>query len=524
MKTRLFNISLILAALLSFSSCLDETPYGTYSNQTFYKTVADAESALCYAYVPLNYVDYLGRFLFYLGDVPTNQYKSYGKADESPAFQWDITPTSDEVIYFFKNAYVSLARANSVYDNVQKMENISESNRNRILGEARFLRAFNHFMLVINYGEVPLRKKTVSTTSDSFTDFASIQSVYEFIIEELVEATNLLRVNRCQGRVDLVAAQALLSRVYLYLASSKDYGSPGYEWVEDADEMYAMSAFYANEVLTKQSEYALDPDLANVYDVDHQADGKEHIFITSMNREASGMEGTFSQLPQMFGIQTGQVLYISKKLDGNVNLADEPGKESPDVVKYLNYETCYEVMRVDNDFRDTYEDADLRKKLMVTTIYNADGSPKCQYDPGNMSSTDILESKFFYPFCRKYTDPKSNATRTSANLYLIRFAEVALNFAEAEGPTAEGYKWLNAVRTRAGLQPYEVDTAMSPQVFRELVIEDRIKELAFEGHGLYDLRRLNRVNEAYITNKSFKPSYAYFYPKPQRELDLNPQQ
>ena len=148
---------------------------------------------------------------------------------------------------------------------------------------------------------------------------------------------------------------------------------------------------------------------------------------------------------------------------------------------------------------------------------------KCQYDPANISSSDILERKFFYPFCRKYTDPKSNATRTSANLYFIRFAEVALNYAEAAGPTADGYKWLNAVRTRAGLQPYDVDTSISPLVFRELVIEDRIKELAFEGHGLYDLRRLNRVNDTYIDNKPLKPTYAYFYPKPQRELDLNPQ-
>ena len=88
----------MLGTLAGLSSCLDEVPYGTYSNQTFYNTEADAESALMYAYVPLNYIDYCGRFLFYLGDVPTNQYKSYGKADESPLFQWDITPTSDEAI------------------------------------------------------------------------------------------------------------------------------------------------------------------------------------------------------------------------------------------------------------------------------------------------------------------------------------------------------------------------------------------------------------------------------------------
>lgn len=104
-------------------------PYGTYSNKTFYNTEADAESALMYAYTPLNYIEYCARFLFFLGDVPTNQYKSYGKADESPLFQWDITPTSDEAIYFFKSAYVSLARTNSVLDNVARMSDISASAR-----------------------------------------------------------------------------------------------------------------------------------------------------------------------------------------------------------------------------------------------------------------------------------------------------------------------------------------------------------------------------------------------------------
>lgn len=71
---QIFLYFAMLGTLAGLSSCLDEVPYGTYSNQTFYNTEADAESALMYAYVPLNYIDYCGRFLFYLGDVPTNQY------------------------------------------------------------------------------------------------------------------------------------------------------------------------------------------------------------------------------------------------------------------------------------------------------------------------------------------------------------------------------------------------------------------------------------------------------------------
>lgn len=514
MKKILKNITILAGALLLCTSCLEETPYGTYSNKTFYKTEADAESALMYAYVPLNYIEYCGRFLFYLGDVTTNQYKSYGKADESPCFQWEIQPTSDEVLYFWKTAYISLARANSVIDNVSAMTGISESSKSKILGEAHFLRAFNHFMLVINYGSVPLREHTVESVSDSYKDFASIQQLYGFIIAELETAIGLLPVEKMQGRADKVAAQALLSRVYLYMASAKASGAPGYEWVGDAEEAYSLAAEYASDVLNGQSTYSLDPDLGNIYDVEHQADGPEHIFITSMNREASGMEGTYSQLPQMFCIQISDYVYVSKSLN--------PGPGTPEVMKVLNDPSTYQVMRVDNEFMDTYDDNDLRKQLMVTTIYNEDGSVLATYDPSNISSSDNIKNKFFYPFCRKYTDPLSNANRCSANIYLIRMGEVALNYAEAAGPTEEGYKWVNAVRARAGLDP--LPEGLSIEDFREAVIQERVKELAFEGHGLYDLRRLNRADEEHITNKTFHPTYAYFFPVPQRESDLNPQE
>lgn len=70
--------------------------------------------------------------------------------------------------------------------------------------------------------------------------------------------------------------------------------------------------------------------------------------MTSMSREASGMEGTYSQLPQMFSIQTGNIVYISSSLGGN----------SREVMKFLDYESGYQVMRVDNDFRDTYDEDD----------------------------------------------------------------------------------------------------------------------------------------------------------------------
>lgn len=516
MKYIRLALALLLTACVagSCNSMLEETPWGTYSNKTYYNNEEDAESALMYAYLPLNYVEYGARFMFYLGDLPTDQFISYGKREESPLVSWGITPDCDEFTLFFKFAYLSINRANSVLENVAGMKNITQAARNQILSEAYFLRAFNHFMLVKNFGSIPLRDKASNATGDTHKAFATIEACYGLIISDLEKAIELGTVRKRQGRTDRVAAQALLSRVYLTLASSKSSGAPGYEWVDDADGMYAKCAEQADAVLNGQTTYALDPDLANVYDVQHQADGVEHIFISAMNREASGYEGTFSQLPQMFGIQTNSILYLSRSLRGDA---------SEGVTRYLDDNTTFQAMRVNYAFRDTYDDRDLRKQLMVTTIYNADGSVRATFRPDNVNSSNSLLRTFFFPFCRKYTDPESKAKRCSANIYFIRFAEVALNYAEAVGPTEEGYRWINAVRERSGLDP--LPEGLSVEAFRDAVLADRTFELAFEGHGIYDLRRMNRVNRKWIdpANKTIDEQYAYFYPVPQRELDLNQQ-
>ncbi len=513
MKSIKSFIFIVLAISLFSTSCddmLKETPYGVYSDENYYTTEEDALNALLYAYDPINNIEYGARFLFNLTDISTNQYKSYNKALETALFTWDVTPNTEECLYFFKYAYLSISRANGVLENVSNMTNISSSAQQQFLGEAYFLRAFNYFMLVRTYGEVPLHEKVVQSINQSRAEYATIEKLYNFIISDLEKSISMMSIAKQQGRADKVAAQALLSKVYLTLASSKITGAPGYEWVPDGEQMYAKAAEYSLPVLADQNVYGLDPDLARVYDVDHQADGIEHIFITSMSRGGSGEEGNFSQLPQMYCLSLPTV-YISTSLDGGnkVQSVLQPGQSG------------FQYYRVDNDFYQTFDDNDLRKKLMVTTIYNEDGSVLANWSKDNITSSNPTLAAFYYPFCRKYTDPQSKANRTSANIYLMRFAEVALTYAEAAGPTAEGYEWANNVRKRAGLG--DLPAGLTVEDFRKAIWKELTFELAFEGHGLFELRRINRVMED-VTNKTVKTEYAYFYPIPQREIDLNPKQ
>ncbi|CAL1519036.1 RagB/SusD family nutrient uptake outer membrane protein [Chitinophaga sp. MM2321] len=503
-------ITIIAIAALSLSSCkkmLEEKPYGVFANNNYYNTEQDAMNALLYAYDPINNIEYGARFLFNLVDITTNQYKFYGKGLETNLYTWDVDPNTEEFLYFFKYAYLGVSRANSVLENVEKMENISAASKRQFLGEAHFLRAFHYFMLVRTYGEVPLHDKVVESVSQTKADYGTIQQLYEFIIKDLEAAIPMLTISKQAGRADKVAAQFLMSKVYLTMASSGMTGAPGYEWVGDYEQTYTKAAEYADAVVNNQSTYGLDPSLLNVYDVNHQADGMEHIFITSMYRDGKGFEGNFSQLPQMFGIGLPSI-FIASSLTGGAG-----------VQKVIDGTSCWSYYRVDNDFYNTYSNDDIRKKMMVTTIYNENGSVLANYAPSNINSGNATVSAFYFPFCRKYTDPQSLTNRTSANLYLMRFAEAALTYAEAAGPTTEGYKWVNNVRERAGLQPLQ--TGLSPKEFREAIWQELTWELAFEGHGLFELRRTNRVVQG-ITNKQVKQEYAYFYPVPQREVDLNP--
>lgn len=505
---KIFSCCVAVFFSISCNDLLKEKPYGIYSNDNFFNTEADALSALLYAYDPINNIEYGARFLFNLTDLTTNQYKSYNKGLETSLYTWDVNPSTDEFLYFFKYAYIGILRANSVLENVSRMTNIPTLSKQQILGEAYFLRAFHYFMLVRTYGKVPLHLKTVNSANEAQAQYASIEEIYQTIINDLEQAISLMGIQKQQGRVDKVAAQSLLAKVYLTLASSKMTGAPGYEWVTNYEEMYQFAANYANEVVNNQDIYGLESELEKVYDIDYQSMCKEHIFITSMYREGKGEEGNFSQLPPMYGIGLPTV-YISSSLRGGNKVQLYMASGYPGWSYY----------RVDNNFYHSFDNNDLRKKLMVTTIYNQDGSILAEWSENNINSSNPTLNAFYYPFCRKYTDPHSIGWRSSANLYLIRFAEVALTYAEAVGPTEQGYYWVNQVRHRANLS--DLTPGLSKIDFRKKIWDELTFELAFEGHGLFELRRTNRVLEE-ITNKQVKEEYAYFFPIPQREIDLNP--
>ena len=498
------KFAFILAALCLTACSLEETPYGFYSEGSFYKTEADAQAATMYIYDAINYIEY-SRAIVFLGGMNTDELDPKGDATQSTKDldSWSQNNFRSNVTLgnFFKFSYITINRANAVIENVPGMS-IDQALKDRFTGEAYFMRAYSYFNLARNFGRVPVHMKVVATIDDTAAGLAeSLDQQWGFIIDDLKEAVKLLPyyAKPEPGRVDKAAAQGLLAKAYLYLASAKDYQVPQYKDMDfDVDDYYAKAAEAAAGVVDnpEQTTYGFDPDLMHIYDVQYP-DGPEHLFIMSMDRTGES-EGQYSKISKMYiPYIAGGTVYL-KQGDQDVLIPTHDG---------------WSEYRTNIGFYNTmFETGDLRKDwLICKEVYDADGNVSASY-PGKLT----------YPFCRKYIDPQFVGDKTSTKPFLMRYSDIALTYAEAAGPTDKAYALVNYIRHRAGLG--DLTPGLSKAQFRQAVIKERITELAFEGNITYDMRRTGKLHtvQALVGQGITNEEDILFYPIPSIETDLNP--
>jgi hypothetical protein len=503
------KFAFILAALCLVACNLDEKPYGFYSEGSFYKTEADAQAATLYIYDAINYIEY-SRAIVFLGGMNTDELDPKGDATQSTkdldSWSQNNFKSNTTLGNFFKYSYITINRANAVIENVPGM-NIDKNLKDRFVGEAYFMRAYSYFNLTRNFGRVPVHMKVVSSIDDTAAGLAeTLDEQWGYIISDLEEAVKLLPYYSKPepGRADKAAAQGLLAKAYLYLASAKDYQVPQYRDMSfDVDEYYGKAAEAAAAVVTnsEQTTYHFDSDLMHIYDVRYP-DGPEHLFIMNMDRTGE-TEGQYSKISKMY------IPYIA---GGTVYL------KQGDTEEMVPTHDGWSEYRTNLDFyNNMFEPGDLRKEwLICKEVYNADGTVAAAYPGGNGVT------KLSYPFCRKFIDPEFVGDKTSTKPFLLRFSDIALVYAEAVGPTETAYAIVNTIRSRAGLDA--MPTTYDKASFRQAVIMERVRELCFEGNITYDMRRTGRLHtiQALVAQGVTNEEDVLFYPIPSIETDLNP--
>ncbi len=501
MKTNFYKRVIAVLLLISVFGCSDmmEDSYGIINSETFYKTPEDAESAIIYCYAILPEVGYYSRGYYIVTELPTENLTQKGDAGTSN-FELDelrTTPTNANLDDMWTYIYRGISRANGVIANVPNI-NMNETLRNRIVGEAYFLRALHYFNLVRMFGEVALRTEVIDSPNQTAIAKSPISEVYDLIIADLENAEELITVERIsEGRANRVAAQALLSKVYAHLASSKATGAPGYDFVSSADEMYELALQYSSKVVNDQTTFDFTETLVDIWNTEvyKKSAVSEHIFDAAVDR-GGDREGSFSKLPNMF-----------LPADRPMQIPYNPSQEGSSLI---NIGQGWSHFRTEANVYNSYDANDKRKTDLIVSKY---------WNSNTEYTLDINSSS--RPFTRKFIDPLRIGDASSCNSPVIRYSDILLIYAEANGPNEEGYAAVNKIRARAGIGELAPD--LSTAAFREAVVEERARELAFEGHRLFDLRRTNSM-EKILVEKYGKTitSGAYFFPIPQREIDTNP--
>lgn len=473
------NYVIGLMACLVITSCKDFLEEDARSDMTagnFYKTEADADAAIVAAYDLLNNQwDIYYRGIYMLAELPTDNAEcGVGVANANIFALNDFTfgPVNDRINVLYTALYGGIKNANVAIDNIPAI-NFNETKKNRLIGEARFIRALLYYNLVRLFGDVPLVLHQATSLNEVNIARSSTEEVYQQIIADLVFAETSLDEHNSStntGRATKASAKALLASVYL---TRKEYALAK----EKADEMLTLSG------------YGLENSYFDLFTPENK--GNREFLFSVQNK---GMTGT--------GNGFGLALFLPRATiplpgGGTVagNSADVPTEE----------------------FYNSFLPGDLRRNRTFFTEYDA-GAGKVN----------------FRPHWYKYFDPGAITTLGEGNLNyaVIRYAEVLLVAAEAanelDGPTEEAYAAINKVRRRAyGLavdQPSVlVDLkGLSQSQLREAILQERRWEFGFEGLRWFDLVRTGKLEEVlHAKGIQAVQNYHTLFPLPQRELDVN---
>ena len=349
----------------------------------------------------------------------------------------------------------------------------SQQQKDELMAQAKFIRAFNYFSLVRLFGAVPVITEETNVVTDEITRIP-IDEVYAFIEDDLMFAVQNLPATwpeENHGRPTAGVAKAMLAKVYITMATAPLNITSNYQKARD------MAADVMDDGI-----YSLVQNVDAVFALEN-AYGPEVMWSFNASEDDN------STPPQIW-------------LPGT--MADGWGD-----------------FKSDQAWGESFP-AQPRKDAYLL-LEDWDGTPYTEW-----YGTTPYVKKFLYD-----TRENQERYRSVQNIPIIRYADVLLLFAEADnmvngGPTTAAVNAVNQIIDRAnGYIPNLTDplltTAMSQAAFDVAVIQQRNLELCFEFDRWYDLIRKRILCSTAIPEiKQNCDDNDYLWPIPQTDLRLNP--
>lgn len=479
---------------------LDKTNPNGVTVDNFYKNGAELSSAVTAIYASVKANALTSREWFFLQDLRSDDVASGGGQLEAPRNQillGSLDASNGVVGSVWSGYYRLIHRANSVLDLSTKVTDLTADNKNRLLAEAKFLRAWAYFDLVTMWGGVPLYKSYV-TSVDGSLPRSSEKEVYDFVVADLKAAQDALPASydvSGQGRATKGAAQMLLARVYLQQA---DYANAKTELQKViSSNLYSLVDEYSDN-FQEETEFNKE----SLWEVNFYPSGGNYNWDGDGNGATAGTETVRTQEYSAIGwrniIPANSLLNEFEKTDKG------DAKTDPRYAKSFYFSG------------DTYNGG---KNVLTDALQN-----------GNSSVIGGKTLKVSWrKFSLMYKTDQSYLTG-GINQRIMRYAETLLAMAECEnelGNTASAVSYLNQVRARKSVAMPAYPTATYPvstkdQVLMAVMHERRV-ELSGEEIRNRDILRWRKAG------KLATEPFAYFQkgkhellPIPQPEVDNSP--
>lgn len=480
MNKTLFKSFLALAVLFISYGCtedyLEKTEEFNISSDNYFNSEQEYYNALIGAYDVLQstYVNVL------LGEIASDNTLSGGEsANDVIGFQqvdeMTHTPVNDNLDDVWDWNFAGVQRANFILEFKDKTD---FEGKDRIIAEARFLRAYFNFELVKWFGPIPLKVDERFFLGDEKTvPRAPVSEVYAQIESDLIFAADNLDWTASQvGRVTKGAALALLGKAYLY------------------QDKFTQAAPVLEEVINSGNYHLYgtqgDEDYSNLFEFLAE-NGPESVFeIQYTGEEGAGFD----------------CLQCS---EGNVAVGFQGIRQYSGPL----FESGYSFNVPTQEAYDMFTSSDLRRDVSILDIEAWADETGASFGKG-YKHTGYFNRKYLPRKNENAGDP--NLTQPN-NYRAIRYADVLLMAAEAlnrGGISDQRAKdYLNMVRERAGVQAVDVSGAS----LTDAILAERRLELVGEGHRFFDLVRTGNGDkiDGFTTGKN------EIFPIPLEEIEFS---
>jgi hypothetical protein len=459
-------ITIFIAGTILITSCsknIDKQPLNNVAVQDFFKTAADVQIALngCYAGLRPTLIDEwklteLRSDNSIMGSAGS---KSVPNRELSDLDQF-IPSTSQAAIYTYWSAnYSNIRNINILLDALAlnydeaggtltkgtTAVTISESEYKSLSAQATFLRAYHYFNLVRLYGGVFLTHKPfkgAEALGAVNVNRSSVDDIYKLITADLTYASNngvslnytafaAANSGTNLGKVNAWTAKSLLAKVYLTLNKKA-------EAILLLNDVIANSGYGLNTV-------GLNP-YADIFSTSNEMN-REILF--AVRYKAGGID-LGSPWPNAFAPELSGTAVVNGDGSGFNNGAYE--------------------------MENQYSPADTRKAVNIAIWPTA-------------TTAVTSSSRRIYP--KKHITPVTLKNDGENDWVIMRYADVLLMLAEAQGNTLPSLTLINQVRTRAGLgaTPLTAITVPTDQRFADSLSKERKLEFAFENQRWFDMVR-----------------------------------